>query len=153
MTVSDRGLQLIADAEGYRGKPYLCPAGVPTIGYGCTYYTDGRRVTLKDPPISKPDAWALLAHVAGTTAAEIERRSRVALSQGQLDALTSFAFNFGTPKLFASTLWRKLQEGNVIGAAAQFPLWRTGINKATGRREVMPGLVTRRAAERKVFVG
>ena len=147
MTVSERGIQLIADAEGFRSRPYLCPAGVPTIGYGCTYYADGRRVTLKDPPISQPDAWALLGVIAGRVAAEIERRSRVSLTQGQLDALTSFAFNFGTPKLFGSTLWRKLQAGDLQGAADQFRLWV----KSGGK--TLPGLVKRRGAERAMFVG
>lgn len=147
MTVSERGIQLIADAEGFRSRPYLCPAGVPTIGYGCTYYADGRRVTLKDPPISQPDAWALLAHVAGVTAAEIERRSRVALTQGQLDALTSFAYNLGHAALLRSTLWRKLQAGDLQGAADQFRLWV----KSGGK--TLPGLVKRRGAERAMFVG
>ena len=147
MTVSDRGLQLIADAEGYRRKPYLCPAGVPTIGYGCTYYADGRRVTPKDPLISKPDAWALLAHVAGDIAGKIVKASKVELAQGQLDALTSFAFNLGFGALTASTLWRKLQAGDAAGAANEFPRW-----VHAGGKE-LPGLVTRRAAERAVFVG
>ena len=146
MTVSDRGLQLIADAEGYRGKPYLCPAGVPTIGYGCTYYADGHRVTLQDAPISQPDAWALLAHVAGDIAGRIVQASKVDLTQGQIDALTSFAFNLGFGALTASTLWRKLQAGDVAGAANEFRRWVHGCGKE------LPGLVTRRAAERAVFL-
>ena len=48
--------------EGFRSKPYLCPAGVPTIGYGSTYYADGRKVTLEDPPMDEPTARALLMH-------------------------------------------------------------------------------------------
>jgi GH24 family phage-related lysozyme (muramidase) len=39
--------------EGFFSHPYLCPAGVPTIGYGATYYEDGRKVTLRDPPITE----------------------------------------------------------------------------------------------------
>ena len=46
--------------EGYRAKPYLCPAGVATIGYGSTYYSDGRKVTLEDAPMDEPTARALL---------------------------------------------------------------------------------------------
>ena len=42
--------------EGYRAKPYLCPANVATIGYGSTYYADGRKVTLEDPPMDEPTA-------------------------------------------------------------------------------------------------
>jgi len=44
--------------EGYRAKPYLCPAGIPTIGYGSTYYADGRKVTWEDPPMDEPTARA-----------------------------------------------------------------------------------------------
>ena len=46
--------------EGYRAKPYLCPAGVATIGYGSTYYADKRKVTLEDPPMDEPTARELL---------------------------------------------------------------------------------------------
>lgn len=52
--------------EGCYLRPYLCPAGVPTIGYGATYYEDGRRVTLADPPISKARAEALLLWMVRT---------------------------------------------------------------------------------------
>ena len=46
--------------EGYRAKPYLCPANVATIGYGSTYYADGRKVTLEDAPMDEPTARTLL---------------------------------------------------------------------------------------------
>ena len=56
----DIAAALCKQFEGYRGKPYLCPAGIPTIGYGSTYYADGCKVALTDPPMSEPDAAALL---------------------------------------------------------------------------------------------
>lgn len=46
--------------EGFYSRPYLCPAGVPTIGYGATHYLDGVRVTLKDASISRETAERLL---------------------------------------------------------------------------------------------
>lgn len=147
MKISDACLRIIADHEGFRSRPYLCPAGRPTIGYGCTYYADGRKVTLKDPPISQPDAWALLGELAGKVAEQITKASKVALTQGQLDAMTSFAYNAGVGALTASTLWRKLQAGDAAGAAAEFPKW------VHGGGRVLPGLVTRRAAEQKLFTG
>ena len=104
-------------------------------------------MTLKDPPISQPDAWALLGELAGKVAEQITKASKVALTQGQLDAMTSFAYNAGVGALTASTLWRKLQAGDVAGAAAEFPRWIHG-----GGR-VLPGLVTRRAEEQKLFTG
>ena len=53
---------LIKKYEGFSSKPYLCPAGVPTIGYGTTHYSDGTPVTLKDKPITRETADALLLH-------------------------------------------------------------------------------------------
>ena len=46
--------------EGFRSKPYLCPANVATIGYGSTYYANGTKVTLNDPPMSQEEAHLLL---------------------------------------------------------------------------------------------
>lgn len=153
MVPSEACLGLIAAAETFRSKPYLCPAGRATIGYGCTYYADGRAVTLKDPPISQPDAWALLGVVAGKVASQVAMASKVQLTQGQLDALVSFAFNAGVGALTASTLWRKLQAGDAAGAAAEFPKWVKATNPETRQKETLPGLVVRRAAERKLFEG
>ena len=56
----DLAAELCRRFEGYRAKPYLCPANVATIGYGSTYYADGRKVTLEDPPMDEPTARALL---------------------------------------------------------------------------------------------
>ena len=56
----DIAIELVKRFEGFRNKPYLCPAGVPTIGYGSTHYADGRAVTLADLPMSKEDAHALM---------------------------------------------------------------------------------------------
>lgn len=147
MLVSDAGLRVIADHEGFRSKPYLCPAQRPTIGYGSTYYADGRLVALNDTPITEPAAWALLRTAANKFAAQIVRASKFPLEQSQLDALTSFAYNLGFGALAASTLWRKLQARDVAGAAAQFDRWNLGGGK------VLPGLVKRRAAERALFEG
>lgn len=52
--------------EGFYAAPYLCPAGVPTIGFGATYYEDGRRVTLRDPPINRQRV--LKRYCCGTSA-------------------------------------------------------------------------------------
>ncbi len=47
---SDKGIDLIKSFEGFSSKPYLCPAKIPTIGYGATFYPDGKKVTMKDSP-------------------------------------------------------------------------------------------------------
>ena len=72
---------------------------------------------------------------------------QVPLTQGQYDALVSFAYNLGLAALKSSTLLRLLNARNYAGAAAQFPRW----NRAGGK--VLPGLTRRREAERVMFLG
>lgn len=147
MKTSDKGLSLIQQFEGFRAKPYKCPAGVPTIGYGATYYPDGRRVTMADRPVSEADATAMLRSMLASYEAGVDRYVSVPLTQGQFDALVSFAYNLGLSALKSSTLLRLLNLRDYAGAAAQFGRW----NRAGGK--VLPGLTRRREAERQMFVG
>ena len=147
MKTSDKGLSLIQQFEGFRAKPYKCPAGVPTIGYGATYYPDGRRVTMQDRPVSESDASAMLRAMLASYEAGIARYVLVPVTQGQFDALVSFAYNLGLSALKGSTLLRLVNARDYAGAAAQFLRW----NRAGGK--VLPGLTRRREAERKLFVG
>ena len=147
MKTSDKGVALIKQFEGFRSKPYLCPAGVPTIGYGSTYYPDGKKVTLRDNPVTEADATAMLRSMLVRYENGVDRYVQVPITQGQFDALVSFAYNVGLSALKGSTLLRLVNERNFVGAAAQFSRW----NKAGGK--VLPGLTRRREAERKLFVG
>ena len=72
---------------------------------------------------------------------------KVPLNQGQYDALVDFTYNLGPAALQGSTLLRKLNAGDYAGAAAEFPKW------CHAGREVLPGLVTRRARDRAMFEG
>ena len=63
--ISQEAVDLIKHFEGLRLTPYLCSAGVPTIGYGSTFYEDGRKVSLQDPPITKERAEELLQFKIG----------------------------------------------------------------------------------------
>ena len=147
MKTSDMGLSLIKSFEGFSSKPYLCPAGVPTIGYGATYYPDGRRVTMQDRPVSEADATDMLRSMLASYEAGVSRYVLVPVTQGQFDALVSFAYNVGLSALKDSTLLRLVNARDYAGAAAQFARW----NRAGGK--VLPGLTRRREAERKLFVG
>lgn len=149
MTPSKACKYLILSSEAFRAKPYLCPVGVPTIGYGATIYPGGQRVKLTDPPITEAQARELFEIEIARLTAEILHASARQLTQGQLDAMVSFTYNVGLPALLGSTLWRKLQAGDLVGAAAQFPRWVKGGKP----KRTLPGLVTRRAAERKLFEG
>lgn len=141
MAPSQACVENIKHFEGFRSKPYRCPAGVPTIGYG---HTDGVRMT--DPAITEAQAEELLRMDLQAFAAGVNRLVRVALTQGQFDALVSFAYNVGLGNLQRSTLLKKLNAGDYSGAAAEFGRW----TKAADGQQ-LPGLVRRRAAERALF--
>lgn len=128
--------------EGVYLKPYLCPAGVPTIGVGSTEYEDGRRVTLADPPITRERAMELLRwKLRNTYAPQTMRLCPTADTPGRVAALVDFAYNLGVGALRGSTLRRKVLEGAWTEVPDQLLRW----NKAGGR--VLPGLTRRRQAE------
>jgi len=135
--------ELCKQFEGFRAKPYLCPAGIPTIGYGSTYYADGRKVTLQDEPIEEPQAEALLMHELETTylPGVLRNCPGLAADERKLNAIVDFAYNLGVGRLQTSTLKRKINAQDWEGAQEQLMLWVRGGGK------VLPGLVRRRAAE------
>lgn len=133
--------------EGFRSKPYLCPAGVPTIGYGSTYYTDGRKVQLTDAPIDEPVASALLlSELRHTYLPGVLRCCpSLATDERRLNAVVDFCYNLGVGRLQTSTLRRKINANDWPGAKEQLMLWTRGGGK------VLPGLVSRRQAECKLM--
>ena len=146
MKTSNKGKAIIKQYEGFRAKPYLCPAGVPTIGYGATYYTDGRKVTLRDAPISEADADKLLDKMLGKYEDAVNRYVQVPITQNQFDALVSFCYNVGQENLRNSTLLKKVNAKASKGPAEKFLRW----NRAGGK--VLAGLTKRRTDERKLFL-
>ena len=146
MRTSAQGVELIKHYEGLRLKPYTCPAGIPTIGYGSTQYPDGRKVTLVDRPLTEDEADSLLASTLVPFETAVGRMVEVEITQRMFDALTSFAYNLGSAALRGSTLLKKLNQGDKAGAAGEFQKWV----KASG--VVLPGLVKRRESERKLFL-
>ena len=139
----DIAAALCKQFEGYRGKPYLCPAGVATIGYGSTYYADGRKVALTDAPMSEPDAAALLLQeLHHTYLPGVLRQCPILLTdERKCNAIVDFVYNLGLGRLQTSTLKRKINQQDWDAAQEQLMLW----TKGGGR--VLPGLVKRRDAE------
>ena len=139
----DIAAALCKQFEGYRGKPYLCPAGVATIGYGSTYYADGRKVALTDAFMSEPDAAALLLQeLHHTYLPGVLRQCPILLTdERKCNAIVDFVYNLGLGRLQTSTLKRKINASDWDAAQEQLMLW----TKGGGR--VLPGLVKRRAAE------
>lgn len=138
-TSTRTALPLIKQFEGCKLKSYLCPAGVWTIGYG---RTTGVR---EGQHCSQAQAVAWLVEEYDAFERAVLKRAKVALNANQLGALVSFTYNVGIGAFEKSTLLRKLNAGDLTGAAAEFARW----NKANAR--VLAGLTNRRKAEADLF--
>ncbi|MDP3651036.1 MAG: lysozyme [Rhodoferax sp.] len=128
--------------EGLYLSPYLCPAGVPTIGYGATFYEDGTRVTLRDAPITRERAETLLLWMVRTRfLPSVMRLCPGVDNPNRLAALIDFTFNLGAGQLKASTLRRRVNDGRWDDVPAELRKW------VRGGGRVLRGLVVRREAE------
>lgn len=126
--------------EGFRSRPYLCPAGIPTIGYGFTHYADGTIVTLADPPMTRVQAQSLLELLVRTKYMRDTIRLCPNINTPQrLGAITDFHFNTGA--LRASTLRKKILTGEWAAVPTELRKWTRG-----GGR-ILRGLVLRREDE------
>lgn len=139
--VCQEAVDLVKQFEGLYLSVYLCPAGVPTIGYG---HTAG--VALGQT-ITAEQAEQFLTTDLTSAAASVDRLVKVALTPQQRGALASFVFNLGAGNLQDSTLLKLLNGGDYAGAAGEFGKWVHADGK------VLPGLVRRRAAEAALFQG
>ncbi len=147
MQISEKGLNLIKKFEGLTLKPYLDVVNVPTIGYGSTYYENGMLVTLDDDSISEQRATEILKFTTDKMYGSfVNKAVKVKLNQNQFDALVSFAYNLGNGNLQQSTLLKKVNNNDFIGASLEFEKW----NKAGGK--VLSGLTKRRTAEKELFL-
>lgn len=140
MKTSSNGRALIRNAEGDRPTAYYCPAGVLTIGVGHTGpdVKPGMRIT-------QAESDALLSADLAKFEKAVARNVKVPLTQNQFDALVSFTYNLGEGSLKSSTLLKRVNAGDMGGAAAEFIKW----NKAGGK--VLGGLTKRRAEEAALF--
>ena len=148
MQTSEKGIKNIKDFEGCSLTAYPDPGtgGAPwTIGYGWTHPVDGKPIK-PGMTIKQETADRLLKTGLVSYENDVLKMAKVKLTQGQFDALVSFAYNVGSRALSTSTLLRKLNDGDVMGAADEFLRW----NKADGK--VLNGLTRRREAERALFL-
>lgn len=139
-TINKSGLDLIKQFEGCKLTAYLCPANVPTIGYGST-----TGLTLADvgkKTIAEAQAETLLRADLVRFEKAVSKLATVPLSDNQFAALTSFAFNLGEGALAKSTLLKRINAKATIADIERS--WMQWVN-AGGKR--LAGLVRRRAAE------
>jgi lysozyme len=166
MITSKKGIDLMHKFEGFRNRPYLCPAKIWTVGFGSVLYQDQIRL----PMIRKDDYTGMVRHeyplkpednrvwskeeidkLFSRDIATFERGvlrlvPSSASSQGRFDALVSISFNFGLGNLQRSTIRMRANRGDHTGAAEAFMMW----TKAGGRE--LPGLVRRRKEEMALYL-
>jgi lysozyme len=168
--LSPAGEALMHKFEGFRNKPYLCPAHIWTIGYGHVLYQEQIRLPMVRPPgKTKEDIPLIRSEMALKpednrvwTKPEIDELFRTDVGtfergvlrlipgvdgrQGAFDALVSFAYNAGLGNLQRSQIRIRANRGDWEGAADAFKQWTKGGGK------VLPGLVRRREAEIALFL-
>lgn len=141
----NKGYDLIKKYEGCELKAYLCPAKIPTIGYGNTIYENGTKVKIGDQ-ITQQRAEELLLHIGKYFETEIKKLVKVTLTDNQLGALLSFTYNLGVGNLRVSTLLKKINANpNDPAIKDEFLKW----NKAGGK--VLAGLTKRRQSESDLY--
>lgn len=154
--ICDLAETLVKPYETFRAKPYLCPAGKPTIGYGTRWYPDGTAVTLADPAISEARACACLRHALMVTWRQLKALLTRAPTLNQAAAMLDLAYTAGVGvhdgkkgDIADSDLLAAFNRGDSVRVASEFPLW----NKAHvhGKLVALPGLTRRRLAERALY--
>ena len=167
MKLSKAGEDLMHRFEGFRNKPYMCPAHIWTIGYGHVLYQEQIRLPMvrvegKETPMIRREMPLKAEDNRAFTKEEIDELFRADVGtfergvlrlvpgvvgrQGSFDALVSISFNFGLGNLQRSTIRMRANRGDWEGAAEAFMVWTKGGGK------VLPGLVRRREAERTLFL-
>ena len=145
--ISQDGVNLIKGFEGFRSNPYTDSVGVWTIGYGTTKYMNGSPVRSSDPSVSELDASLMLEkQINDIYGKAVNKNTTLMETQEQFDALTSFTYNLGEGNLKSSTLLKKHNNGDFVGASNEFLKW------VYAGGNVIQGLVNRREKEKQVYL-
>ncbi len=149
MKINGLTLDMVRRFEGCRLTAYLCPAGVPTIGYGHTA-TVTREDVAAGRRISLAQAQGLLAADLGQCAEAVAALCRVEPSEFELGAMVSLVYNIGVEAFRRSSVLKAHNRGDFQAAGRAFGLWNKA--RVAGRLQVLPGLVARRAAEAALYL-
>ena len=150
MKTSSEGVRRIHDFEKFMPVAYLCPAGVPTIGFGTT-----RGVTFADVGvrrITEPEAVRLAARDLEGFEAAVNRLCKVAPNQSQFDAMMSLIYNIGEPQFADSTVLRAHNRSDFSAAGGAFKFFNKHRKFKGGPLIVSNGLTSRRAREAAVYL-
>ena len=140
---------IIKKFEGLRLQAYICPSNIITIGYGSTYdYSKNRKIQIGDKITLKEAEYLLLDEIIKVRR-KITDLVKVPLNDNQLAALISFCFNVGTGAFSKSRMLKLINTNNYSEAANEFSRWIYGKGS---KKLVLRGLVTRREAEKQLFI-
>lgn len=144
-SLDQRGRDFLSNEEGIKLKPYLDSVGIPTIGIGCTYYPDGRKVTMLDDPLRNIQAaWDLFDNVNRHFLLTVYSTTRDDITQNEFNALLSICYNIGTSAFKGSTLLKRVNKNpNDPSITAAFRMWKSAGGK--------PILLERRNREAKLY--
>ena len=139
------GLLFLGNEEGCVLHPYLDAVGVPTIGYGNTYYEEGKRVTMKDPSITKTRALELFKNILDHYEKTVWSVTRDDINQHQFNALVSLSYNIGTGGFKSSTVLKRVNiNPSDVTIKQAFEMWRN----AEGKKGI---LLERRKREWRMY--
>lgn len=125
MKLNEAGYKALHEREGLRLKPYLDTRGIPTIAMGNTYYSDGRKVTMKDCALTTAEANELGKVTADDFAKFVDSKLKKPVTQDQFNALVSICYNIGKTGFANSTMLRLINiNPNDIKIADAIAMWR-----------------------------
>ena len=147
---SNKSLKLAAKIikkwEGFMPEAYICPGGIPTIGYGSTRYENGDEVSMEDCKIDRKRGEEILLHHVKDVSKQVRSVLKHDLTDNQEAALISFTYNLGIGNLSRSTLLLLINGGPMNqNIPREFRRW----NKAGGK--VLAGLTARRDEEANLY--
>lgn len=146
MKTNNIGLKILIDSEGFSSKPYVCPAGVPTIGYGTTRYPNGSYVKMSDGEISRETALEYLKNDLTASEQVVTRFVKPVISENSFSALSVFVYNVGENNFKKSTLLKLInQNPNDMRIKSEFMRWVYGGGKK------LVGLEIRRKREADLY--
>ena len=147
---SNKSLKLAAKIikkwEGFMPEAYICPGGIPTIGYGSTRYENGDKVSMEDCDIDRKRGEEILLHHIKEVSKQVRSVLKHDLTDNQEAALISFTYNLGIGNLSRSTLLILINGGPMNqNIPREIRRW----NKAGGK--VLAGLTARRDEEANLW--
>lgn len=150
MIFSPRGVVFLQTLEGCDLHPYRDSAGVLTVGYGTVL---SPKHPLYGKPINQDIANDLFRMKIGEINETLRLRIERSVMQCQYDSLVSFCYNVGTQRLITSTMLKRINQGDFVGAEEAMAWFDKITDPITKKKVVCPGLVNRRRCERKLFAG